>query len=558
MMLMLKKHPQRLTVLLFLMCCSYFIMYNIFLCKPGENFTYDLMILSTTILQSSLMLDVASLSFSAVVMYISGCVFYFSSYYMSTDMFYYRFTWILLSFVASMNILIFSNSLFLLLCGWDGLGVSSFALIMYYQSYDSRSAGFLTLLINRLGDILIMSSISFMACIGTTYLMSWPLSFINLLMFLFSIAALTKSAQYPFCAWLPAAMAAPTPVSALVHSSTLVTAGIYLLIRLSLNNTMPLEVCSMLLFFGSVTCFIGGICALYENDIKKLIALSTLSQLGVMMFSLGLGMHTLALMHLFTHAMFKALLFLVAGCILMLSYGVQDIRLLGGMMKNSPVLLVFANVTVLSLMGVPFLSAFYSKHVILSMMWCQSANSFSIILMLISTLLSSSYMLRFLKGLNWGATNSNLINSPPMSLIFYFPMMLLFFGSCFSGLLYTVIDLQYVTCVFLPHKYDILLYMLMFGGILLGIFWVKSSGSKLLSTMFFMVPISYNINFITYKITSAIKTLDSGWLEPNFYGTAMSSFLHSLTMKDLWPKSTMNFFPYLIVASCLIFSWWLL
>lgn len=214
------------------------------------------------------------------------------------------------------------------------------------------------------------------------------------------LAGLTKRAQYPFSSWLPAAIAAPTPVRALVHSSTLVTAGIFLIIRLRNNIPLDSSCKSVLVFLGAVTCLLGGWAAVYENDLKKVIALSTLSQLGVMVFRLGLGLSNLALFHLYTHALFKALLFLAAGNILMARFGSQDIRLLGSVGLRMPYTVVMFNIRSLCLVGAPFLRAFYSKHLILEIIVSSSLNTISFSIMLFATFFTAKYVMRTLKAVS--------------------------------------------------------------------------------------------------------------------------------------------------------------
>lgn len=179
------------------------------------------------------------------------------------------------------------------------------------------------------------------------------------------VAAITKRAQIPFSAWLPAAIAAPTPVSALVHSSTLVTAGVYLLIRFSFILG---ETCSIfLLFISTITIFISGIVAVFEYDLKKIIALSTLRQLGIIIFAISLGLYNVAFFHLLTHALFKALLFLCAGVLIHGVGNTQDIRSFGALSLNYPVVTVCINLANLSLCGIPFLAGFYSKDLIVEL-----------------------------------------------------------------------------------------------------------------------------------------------------------------------------------------------
>merc|ERR1719347_256241 len=185
---------------------------------------------------------------------------------------------------------------------------------------------------------------------------------------------MTKRAQIPFSAWLPAAIAAPTPVSALVHSSTLVTAGVYLLIRFRsvLEGTV---VQTGLLLLASLTMFMAGLGANFETDLKKIIALSTLSQLGVIMRVLALGFPDLAFFHLLAHALFKALLFICAGSIIHRVKDYQDIRIMGGLVYHIPLTSICINLANLALCGTPFLAGFYSKDIILEVAFISSINS---------------------------------------------------------------------------------------------------------------------------------------------------------------------------------------
>jgi len=205
------------------------------------------------------------------------------------------------------------------------------------------------------------------------------------------LAAFTKRAQIPFSAWLPAAMAAPTPVSALVHSSTLVTAGVYLLIRF--NHYIQFN--NFLLLIGCLTIFMSGAGALFETDFKKIIALSTLSQLGFIMFSLGMGMPEYAFFHLITHAIFKSLLFLCAGVFIHSLGGTQDIRLIGGgLFFSNPFTSILFSVSSMALCGFPFLSGFYSKDLIIELYLFSYINVFIYCLVMVSTMLTLIYSVR--------------------------------------------------------------------------------------------------------------------------------------------------------------------
>ena len=235
-----------------------------------------------------------------------------SGSYIIEEKFFSRFGMLVFLFVLSMWVLILSPRLVRLLLGWDGLGVTSYLLVCYYSSEKRFNASILTALTNRVGDVALLLRIALWAGLGGfSYLLRRNRATLGLPMaggVVFILAAITKRAQIPFSSWLPAAIAAPTPVSALVHSSTLVTAGVYILIRLNFI-VEGLGGNWALLLVGAITTCMAGASALFEKDIKKVVALSTLRQLGVMFFSLGVGAAGVAFSHLISHAYFKAILF---------------------------------------------------------------------------------------------------------------------------------------------------------------------------------------------------------------------------------------------------------
>nr|QNE85989.1 NADH dehydrogenase subunit 5 [Isoptena serricornis] len=342
--------------------------------------------------------DWMSLTFMGFVLFISSLVIYYSEEYMGGDLNINRFISLVLMFVLSMMFLIISPNLISILLGWDGLGLVSYLLVIYYQNVKSYNAGMLTALSNRIGDVALLLAIAWMLNFG-----SWNYIFylecskgsleMSLIGSLVVLAAMTKSAQIPFSSWLPAAMAAPTPVSALVHSSTLVTAGVYLLIRF---NVLLVDIWlgSFLLLFAGLTMFMAGLGANFEFDLKKIIALSTLSQLGLMMSILAMGFPKLAFFHLLTHALFKALLFMCAGAIIHNMKDSQDIRYMGGLVNQMPLTSSCFNLSNLALCGTPFLAGFYSKDLILEIVSLSYLNMFSFMLYFVSTGLTVCYSLR--------------------------------------------------------------------------------------------------------------------------------------------------------------------
>lgn len=245
---------------------------------------------------------------------------------------------------------------------------------------------------------------------------------INFILFLVILAGMTKRAQIPFSAWLPAAMAAPTPVSALVHSSTLVTAGVYLLIRFH----YILEFNNFIFVVGRFTIIISGLGANYEIDLKKIIALSTLSQLGVIIMIISLNCYELAYFHLLRHALFKSLLFLCAGVFIHRIGDIQDIRFLGGLERGCPLRSFYFVACSLSLCGFPFLSGFYSKDIILEFYIIGHINLIMGVSILLGTLFTVTYSVRlgyFLFFKNLGIKtlvhlDEHLIISLPMRILF--------------------------------------------------------------------------------------------------------------------------------------------
>ena len=505
-----------------------------------------------------LVFDKISLSFGAVVTIISARVFSFSYRYIREDPFQTRFLWILLAFVGSINLLIFSGRVFFLFIGWDGLGITSFALIIYYQSQDSLRAGFQTLMINRIGDALIVLSTFLFVVLGQFSFISLPIKgWVVPLVLILIFAGLTKSAQYPFSSWLPAAMAAPTPVRALVHSSTLVTAGIFLIIRLRYWVPLSDQGARVLLFCGAVTCLLGGWAATHENDLKKIIALRTLSQLGVIVFCLGLGLPSLALFHLYTHALFKALLFIAAGHVLMAAFGAQDIRLLGGVGILMPFTRVIFGVRRFCLVGAPFLSAFYSKHIILEKMFIGPGSLFRVVLMLIATFFTAKYVSRSIKCILWSKPNYPLLSkSSPASVLI--PITVLSIGAIARGKFIFLVDASNLERAFVSSLLGNLINLTTVVGILLGLFAPpQSKKSFFLSTIFFLTPIVSFSSKLISPVVSKINNLDYGWLEPSsLIKTSVFSSGSHLTSFFTWPniqfsmvRSVLIFFSFLIIGS---------
>nr|YP_009738134.1 NADH dehydrogenase subunit 5 [Ctenolepisma villosum]QIB71366.1 NADH dehydrogenase subunit 5 [Ctenolepisma villosum] len=400
-------------VFLFLLSITFFVLGIMSLLGGSSLFIeWEIMTINSSPIIMTILLDWMSFIFMSFVLYISSMVIYYSNQYMEADFYINRFIILVLMFVLSMILLIISPNIISILLGWDGLGLVSYCLVIYYQNVRSYSAGMLTALSNRVGDVAILLAIAWMLNYGSwnyVFYLNSVLTNTEMVMIssLVILAAMTKSAQIPFSAWLPAAMAAPTPVSALVHSSTLVTAGVYLLIRFS-EVLVEIYMGKVLLLLSSLTMFMAGLGANFEYDLKKIIALSTLSQLGLMMMILSMGLSILAFFHLLTHALFKALLFLCAGAIIHGVGDTQDIRMMGSLINQMPLTLACLNVANLALCGMPFLAGFYSKDLILEMSSMSWINMIIFFLLFFSTGLTVCYSVRLSYYLT-GKSFSNLV-----------------------------------------------------------------------------------------------------------------------------------------------------
>lgn len=358
--------------------------------------SWEIALFQSSCLEFLIVLDYIRLIFMGSVAVVAGAVLIFSRTYMEIEKFFTRFHLLIVRFVASIFFLIISPNLIRVLLGWDGLGVTSFLLVVYFQRSKSFNAGMLTVLSNRIGDLFILLSIAFSREIG-----DWNIFIqrsINhtprLVALCVIIRAFTKSAQIPFSAWLPAAIAAPTPVSSLVHSSTLVTAGVYLIIRLSfLVESFELDF--FILLIGSMTILMAGVRAIFEVDMKKIVALSTLSQLGLIISSLGVGAWKVAFVHLISHAYFKALLFIAVGNMIHLSDDFQDCRK-ARYSHFSSLTLIFSMLANLSLCGFPFLAGFFSKDWVIESRIEVSLSLVALIVFHISTAITTIYSIRFI------------------------------------------------------------------------------------------------------------------------------------------------------------------
>nr|ARH54137.1 NADH dehydrogenase subunit 5 [Bradybatus kellneri] len=511
--------------------------------------------------------DWLSFLFSSYVLFISSMILKYTEEYMGMDKNLNRFISLMLLFIFSMFMMIFSPNLISILLGWDGLGLVSYALVIYYQNIKSYNAGMLTALSNRVGDAAILMGIAWMMSLGgwNIFMVSFYMKnkMVLITIFFIILAAITKSAQIPFSSWLPAAMAAPTPVSSLVHSSTLVTAGVYLLIRAS--GGFPPILMTMLLYSSLLTMFMAGVGANFEFDLKKIIALSTLSQLGMMITILCLGSAKLAFFHLLIHALFKALLFMCAGAIIHNLGNHQDIRCMGGVSYFMPLTCICMNISNFALCGLPFLSGFYSKDLIAEFLSMSYSGIFVYSLFFVSVGLTVSYSVRLSYYIFWGDmnflplmsfsdNNSKIMLKGMLGLVF----MVILKGSILSWILFKT---PYF--LILPILMKIMTVCMIFMGVFVGHefsqlkFFYEAKSLRLIFVSSFCANM-WNIPVLsTYGVNSYFlcvgkkyfKTFDSGWLE--YYGSKRLFFqLKSLSqMAQILSKNHLKIWLFV----CLIF-----
>nr|AQP27739.1 NADH dehydrogenase subunit 5 [Bulbitermes sp. B TB-2017] len=512
---------------------------------------WDIITLNGSSVVMTFLFDWMSLLFMGFVFIISSLVILYSDDYMFGDLNIVRFISLVLMFVVSMMFLIISPNVISILLGWDGLGLVSYLLVIYYQNVSSYGAGMLTVLSNRVGDVALLMAIAWMINFGSWsfiyYLEVLSSSFeMELISFLVVLAAMTSSAQIPFSSWLPAAMAAPTPVSALVHSSTLVTAGVYLLIRFSPSFGYWLNV--FLLLISGLTMFMAGLGANFEFDLSSIIALSTLSQLGLMIMTISIGLSGLAFFHLLTHALFKALLFMCAGGVIHSMGDSQDIRFMGGLSIYMPFTSSSLMVSNFALCGMPFLAGFYSSDFILEMFSMSYVNIFGFFLLFMSTGLTVCYSFRLFYFVLCG--DFNFVPSYSMIETNY-NMMVGMIGlltmSIFGGgsLMWLICPTPSVIC--LPYYLSFLTLFVVFLGGWLGyeiagfIFGDKLFSMYLYSissfsgSMWFMPFFStYGVSFSPLEVGyKATKVFDSGWME-FFGGQGLYWILFSLGSVNQW------------------------
>lgn len=392
-------------------------------------------------------LDTLSLTMLLVITVVGFLIHWYSTEYMTGDAQYQRFFACMNLFVAAMIVLVLADNLLLLFLGWEGVGLCSYLLIgFWYKDPENTRAANKAFLVTRVGDLFMMIGLLLLfANFGTLHIQSlldaapqaWaPGSTIAVIAALLLLGgAVGKSGQLPLQVWLPDAMAGPTPVSALIHAATMVTAGVYLIARTHVLFELAPSVQYLVALIGAGSLLLAGACALVQTDIKRVLAYSTISQVGYMFLALGVGSWSAAMFHFATHAIFKALLFMAAGTIIVALHHEQNIFHMGGLRKRLPVVFWTFLIGALSLTAMPLISAgFYSKDFILWEVWISDKGGAGLWLAgFIGAFVTSVYTFRLVFIVFFGEFKGHHVHRPGAALTW--PLIFLAIGATFAGLL---------------------------------------------------------------------------------------------------------------------------
>jgi len=408
----------------------------------------------------SLRIDTLTAVMLVVVNTVSGLVHLYSIGYMHEDPHRQRFFAYLSLFTFAMLSLVTADNFVQMFFGWEGVGLASYLLIgFWYQKPSANAAAIKAFVVNRVGDFgfalgifaifYIFNTVQFDTVfaaapdqVGKTFLfLSWELDTLTVICLLLFMGAMGKSAQFLLHTWLPDAMEGPTPVSALIHAATMVTAGVFMVARLSPLFELSPVALGVVVFFGATTAFFAATVGLVQNDIKRVIAYSTCSQLGYMFVALGVGAYGVGIFHLFTHAFFKALLFLGSGSVIHAMHDEQDMRKMGGLAKKIPITWVMMIIGTLALTGFPFTAGYYSKDAIIEAAYAHhsSIGMYGFILTVVAALMTSFYSWRLIFMTFHGRprcdaeTYEHAHESPMVMLV---PLFVLAIGSVAAGFLF--------------------------------------------------------------------------------------------------------------------------
>ena len=391
-------------------------------------------------------------------------VYTYSLGYIGDDYMRKKFYGVLAIFAGRIILLIFSGDLIRMFLAWEGLGIRSFLLVVYYNNHRRASSGIITIVRNRLGDVSFLLGLSLILGYGDLYFFcaeGWSCGF-------FFFACVAKRAQWPLCGWLPAAIAAPTPVSALVHSSTLVTAGGYLLLRF---EGMEVDFINWVVVISVLTIFLARVGALVRFDLKRTVAMSTLCHMAFVVGAVLGGYGSLAIFHLLRHALFKSLLFLCAGIIIQEVGHRQDIRLIGNVMKSQPVIgmgLFYARVRII---GVPLLSGFYSKEAIRGglMFFGVQGGEFVYVLVGLTLLARRGYAAHLLLVAG-GGSGSSVVRYRNGRLVIIIPVVVLVSSRLLLGVYGCILGVTGYEALRFIRKPNS--WMLLITGLVFGEYWL--------------------------------------------------------------------------------------
>ena len=560
-----KKAEYISTIFLFLAAlASIYIYINIETFK-GNFIVYNWINFAQINLNFSIFLDPLTAIMFCVVTIVSSVVHMFSIGYMHEDKLRARFFCYLSLFTFAMLVLVSADNFIQLFLGWEGVGLCSYLLVGYYfHKPSANNAAIKAFLVNRVGDFGYLiaialiykyfNSLNFQEVFSNTsaiekknlLFLGFEFNLITCIcMFLF-MAAVGKSAQIGLHVWLPDAMEGPTPVSALIHAATMVTAGVFLVVRCSPIFEYSQFTLNVITYVGLITSLFAASVALLQNDIKKVIAYSTCSQLGYMFFACGISAYSLAMFHLVTHAFFKALLFLGAGCVIHCLHHEQDCNKMGGLYKKLPVTFAFIIIGSIALMGIPPFAGYFSKDLILE--YALSIHSFNgtniYVLGCLGAFLTSVYSTRliyltFLNKTNIKTDTFNKIKEPSFTMLF--PLFILSIGAIAGGYLFydivennafwfnSIFTLTEVNYVEEAHHIE-KIYKLF------PIFLVVLAVIVVFVAYKYVDSLSYLLN---YKIKGLVKFLQKKWYFDEIYGFLFVNKLLQLST-FLWTRVDIN------------------
>jgi len=515
-------------------------------------FEWLIIITNSFSIEFIILIDWISLLFISLIILISSIIMIYRYIYIFGHENIYRFVILVNLFVLSIIFIVLRPNIIRILFGWDGLGLVSYCLVIFYQNYRSYNSGIVTVLCNRIGDVGLLIAIGLLVVNGR-----WNLILIqksrNVIVILLIIAAITKSAQIPFSIWLPIAMAAPTPVSALVHSSTLVTAGVYLMIRF--RRVLLYRDINIILFFLAVlTIFIAGIIATVEFDLKKIIALSTLRQLGLIIITLRIGLRIISFYHLLTHAIFKSILFICAGIVIHSIANNQDIRLFGNLKEFIPFTIICFFISNFALCGFPFISGFYSKDLIIEIIYSHKINLFILLLILISIIFTVSYSFRLYYYIFFNYIKFYRYNNLKEDMIINISIIILVVLRIMLGSLINWIFFFDFYLVYLRIRLKILTIRSCLLGVLVGVGYVIFNFLNLYYLRYFIGSIWF-LNYSYKRLYKAVNLLgeeaylfDKTWLEFSIKGVIFS--FTNWVIKDTYK---IYIFIIVFIYLCIIF-----